>query len=68
MVFEIDEYELTFGNRKLFLVTGFQFGEFFVAWDSGHTFRLRVFPTVKPTESVKLEHIINVFETYLHEL
>lgn len=68
MVFEIEVYELNYGKREFCLVIGFQFGEFFATLDFRHGIQLRVFPTVKMSESVKLKHVINVFETSLHEL
>lgn len=50
MVFEIDKYDLTFGKREFYLVTGFLFGENIATLDYRHGFPLCMLTRVTVTD------------------
>ncbi|XP_052619612.1 uncharacterized protein LOC111878296 [Lactuca sativa] len=68
MVFEIGGYELSFGKKEFCLVTGFRFGDYFLASGSGATFRSRLFHMVAWNAFVKLDDVKNVFDHSLNDL
>lgn len=65
-VFVIEEYELTFGKTKFFLVIGFQFGECSGSSDFALAFQSCVFPMVNKIDFINLIDGIVMFDASLH--